>query len=85
MQERRKRRQDAGRETGRVKREAGGGEEREAVERGGLGRKAGLGKQCLSFNVLFLAYQAAEFIKNLNERNAEQEAESEEDALQIRY
>ena len=36
-------------------REAGGGGEGEAVERGDLGRKVGLGKQCLSFNIIFLA------------------------------
>jgi hypothetical protein len=38
---------DAGRDTDRVK--------REAVEKGGLGRKVGLGKQCLSFDIIFLA------------------------------
>jgi len=27
----------------------------EAIERGGLGRKVGLGEQCLSFDILFLA------------------------------
>ena len=45
----------AGRDTGRVTTEAGGGGEGEVVKRGGLGRKVGLGKQCLSFDILFLA------------------------------
>jgi len=35
---------DAGRETGRVKREAGGKGEREVVERDGLGKEVGLGE-----------------------------------------
>ena len=40
---------DIGRDTGRVKREAGGRGGEEAVE------KSSLGKQCLSFDILFLA------------------------------
>ena len=43
---------DAGRETGRVKGDVGGGGGGEAVERGDLGRKVGLGEQCLSFDIL---------------------------------
>ena len=46
---------DVGRDAGRVKREVGGRGEGEAVKRGSLGRKIGLGKQCLSFGILFLA------------------------------
>ena len=46
---------DTSRDTGRIRREAGGGGKGEAVKRDGLDRNVGLGEQCLSFNIPFLA------------------------------